>query len=328
MNYMIEAVKQFRFDVRDVVKQYHGPTFVYWMQAFWYCLRYGASPNDYIRYEFYLKNGRGVNEYITALRHSRELVPGFNNARGGELKENKYETNCKLRAYISRGWIKVDRDSDIDEIVRFIESHDAVMVKPLDLNGGRGIKKYVSSEIPDVRALVEELRKGEFLIEEVVKQHEDMNAFNPYSVNTLRIYTLCDKNGGVAIVDTFVRMATKEIAVDNFHSGGCAAEIDRETGIVISPAGDYDRHYYIMSPVTQKCIPGRVIPSWEEAKAMCVEIAKELYKEEKRYVAFDIAILQNGQPELIEVNWLGDPVIRQQNGCRPHGKYWEMKKFL
>lgn len=326
MKDMAEVIKKFHCDVQNLVDLYHRPAIVFWVQAFWYFLRYGASPNDYIRYEFYLKNGRGVNEYITALRH-KKIVRTMNHERVGELKDDKYETNRKFKEYISRDWIKVDRASDVDEAVHFIKAHDAVVVKPLSLSGGKGIEKCEFRKIPDIFAFVEELKMSEFLIEEAVTQHEEMNAFNPYSVNTLRIYTLCNV-GGAVIIDGFVRMATQKIAVDNCCSGGCVAEIDIETGIVVSPAGDYERNYYIISPVTQKTIIGRVIPSWEKAKAMCIEIAKELFKEEKRYIAFDIAILQNGQPELIEVNWFGDPVLRQLNGCRPHGKYWEMQKFM
>lgn len=325
---MIEVIKKFRCDIKDLVKIYHQPEIVFWMQAFWYFMRYGASPNDYIRYEFYLKNGRGVNEYITALR-SKKVIKVLNHENTGELQENKYKTNCKFKAYISRDWIKVDRDSDIEEVIRFIDSHDSIMVKPLTFNGGKGIEKYESIVISDVQAFVEKLKEDEFLIEEAVQQHKDMADLNPYSVNTLRIYTLCDNRGGIVIVDAIIRMATREIAVDNFHSGGCAAEIDIASGIIISPAMDINQqNVYYTSPITGEIIMGRRIPSWGKAKAVCIEIAKKLFEDDKRYVAFDIAILENGAPELIEINWFGDPVIRQIIGYRPHGKYQEMKKYL
>lgn len=325
---MSEVINNFRGDAKSLAKKYHRPEIVFWGQAFWYFVRYGASPNDYIRYEFYLKNGRGVNEYITALRH-KKIVKTMNHDKDGELKDDKYETNRKFSAYISRDWVKVDKNSDIDEIVRFIKAHDAIVVKPLSLSGGKGIEKYESNTIPDVRTFVEKLKTGEVLIEEAVKQHKDMDAFNPYSVNTVRIYTLCDEHGGVFVVDGFVRMATREIAVDNFHSGGCAAEVDLATGIVISPAMDMlQQNIYYTSPITGEIIVGREIPSWNEAKAVCTEIAKELFEDDKRYLAFDIAILEDGTPELIEINWFGDPVIRQIIGWRPHGKYREIKKYL
>ena len=325
---MVEVIKKFRLDVQNLTGQYHRPAIVFWMQAFWYFVRYGASPNDYIRYELYLKNGRGVNEYITALRH-KKLIRTLNHEKNGELKENKYETNLRFKAYISRDWIKADQNSNIEEAVRFVKAHDAIVVKPLNLSGGKGIEKYVSSTISDVRAFVEKLKVNEFLIEEVVQQHEEMNVFNPHSVNTLRIFTLCDNLGKVMVVDAFVRMATREIIVDNFHSGGCAAEVDIATGIVISPAMDMaQQNIYCTSPITGETIIGRRIPSWSKAKAVCIEIAKRLFEDDKRYLAFDIAILENGVPELIEINWFGDPVIRQIIGCKPHGKYREIKKFL
>ena len=325
---MSEVINNFRNDVKNLTDKYHRPAFVFWGQALWYFLRYGASPNDYIRYEFYLKNGRGVSEYITALR-SKKLIKALNHEKDGELKDNKFETNRRFKSYISRDWVKVDNNSDIDEIVRFIKAHDAIVVKPLSLSGGKGIEKYESNTIPDVRTFGEKLKMGEVLIEEVVKQHKDMAVFNPYSVNTVRIFTLCGNRGGVQLTDAFVRMATKEIAVDNFHSGGCAAEVDLATGIVISPAMDItQQNTYYTSPITGEIIIGRRIPSWDDAKAVCTKIANELFEDDKRYLAFDIAILEDGAPELIEINWFGDPVIRQIIGWRPHGKYREIKKFL
>ena len=81
MKKMIEVIKKFRHDVKNLVNLYHKPAVIFYVQAGWYFLRYGASPNDYIRYEFYLKNGRCVNEYITALRH-KKLVRILNNQGG------------------------------------------------------------------------------------------------------------------------------------------------------------------------------------------------------------------------------------------------------
>lgn len=326
---MNDSIARFSRDVKELSRQYHRPAVTFWLQELWFLARYGSTFHDYIRYEFYNKNGRGVNEYITGLRHIKLYRALNQNKDGSKAVGDKYVVNSAFRSYIARKWIHVDPSTPREEIEAFIGSLEEFMVKPLHLEGGQGIKKYRRAEINDLTVFIDEVQKDEVLLEEVVKQHKDLAALNPYSVNTVRINTLCDNRGGVTIADAYLRMATKEIAVDNFHSGGCAAEVDLDTGIVISPATDLNKeHVYTMSPVTGEIIVGKRIPSWEEVKRVCVEIARTLYDDCKRFAAFDIAIWENGDPELIEINWFGDPTIRQIIGCRPHGKYREIKKFL
>lgn len=326
---MKDIIIRFHHDVKELSKYYHRPALVFWIQELWFLVRYGSTFHDYIRYEFYNKNGRGVNEYITGLRHIK-LYRALNKSNdGSEVVGDKYVINRTFTQYISRKWLYVNSSSSNEEVIAFINQLDEIMVKPLHLEGGQGIKKYQCDEITDFSEFVDELQKDEFLIEEVVKQHKDMAVLNPHSVNTIRINTLCDNTGEVKIKDAYLRMATKEIAVDNFHSGGCAAEIDINTGIVVSPAMDLNKEsVYIVSPVTGEIIVGRKVPSWNETKTICIEIAKKLFEDHKRFAAFDIAVLENGNPELIEINWFGDPTIRQIIGCRPHGKYRDMKNIL
>lgn len=82
------------------------------------------------------------------------------------------------------------------------------------------------------------------------------------------------------------------------------------------------------SPISGETIPGRIIPSWDKVCAISKEIADILRKMNKRYIALDISVLENGTPELVEVNWFGDSELRQLTGFRPHGKYWETMKML
>ena len=186
----------FHKDASDLAKKYHRPEIVFWAEAFWDFVRYGASPNDYIRYEFYRRNGRGVDEYITARRQNRLCTEMNRNSNGTSPNENKYATNKLLAKFITREWLYVNQETKTEEVAQFINRFDEVIVKPLYLSCGKGITKYRCDEITDISEFAESLRKGEFLIEEVIKQHRDMAAFNPYSVNTVRMYVCCNVEGG------------------------------------------------------------------------------------------------------------------------------------
>ncbi len=195
-NKVNEAISRFRQEVKELSKYYHRPAITFWAQELWFLLRYGSTFHDYIRYEFYNKNGRGVNEYITGRRHIKLYRALNQNKDGSKAMRDKHVINRTFSKYISRKWLCVNSSSHREEVIAFINQFDEIMVKPPHLEGGQGIKKYRCNEISDLSQFVDELKKDEFLIEEVVKQHKEMAALNPYSVNTIRVNTLCDVRGG------------------------------------------------------------------------------------------------------------------------------------
>lgn len=170
----------------------------------------------------------------------------------------------------------------------------------------------------------------EFLVEEYIHQHQVMADFNPSSVNTLRLFTIVNENFEIEIIDAIVRMGASTACVDNACAGGLFAEVDIDSGVVVNKANTYtiDGHLYLFHPLTNCKIPGVQIPSWEKVCEMAISVAKELIADGRKYVASDIAIMENGEPELIEVNWFGDSRLRQRCAGYPVGKWKEMKKYL
>ena len=64
-----------------------------------------------------------------------------------------------------------------------------------------------------------------FLIEEVVKQHADMAALNPDSVNTIRAVTY--RSGmDVVVLYTAIRIGRKGQVIDNESAGGMSTKIN------------------------------------------------------------------------------------------------------
>ena len=65
-----------------------------------------------------------------------------------------------------------------------------------------------------------------------MEQHPEMNRLSPSGLNTVRIITQLNKEGGVDYLGARLRI-TINLSVDNLAAGNMAASIDIETGEVI-----------------------------------------------------------------------------------------------
>ena len=74
----------------------------------WCMLRYGARPVDYVRFEFYKKNSRERNRYLTWVRYVRmyKLFGLYNESINGKIAAYKTFAN-----YIHRPWMVADKDT-------------------------------------------------------------------------------------------------------------------------------------------------------------------------------------------------------------------------
>ena len=79
--------------------------------------------------------------------------------------------------------------------------------------------------------------KGEWIAEELIKQHPDMAQWNPSSVNTLRVPTFRTSDG-CRILQPFFRTGREGSVVDNAGQGGVFAVFDPDTGIVVTDGVD------------------------------------------------------------------------------------------
>ena len=71
---------------------------------------------------------------------------------------------------------------------------------------------------------------SEFVFQQRVEQHPDLDRLNPSSLNTMRIDTFINKSGHVDIISGFLKMSTNNLPADNNTSGGCGVGIDLDIG--------------------------------------------------------------------------------------------------
>ena len=261
-------------------------------------IKYQAGYTDYFLFNFETLNKKQRSTYITRgvsnnyikLLNNREYYPYFS---------DKIKFNDAFKKYLNRDYIDLNNKS-LEDFKLFLNNKDKIIVKPLSDSGGKGISIIKIDDKTDIEKLYNELKEtNRTLVEEVIKQHEEMSKLSPSSVNTLRIVTITINNK-TNIMVRVIRMGDGHHDVDNFHSGGMFTVFD-ENGVITKPAIDREGNIYEIHPLTKEKIIGFKIPYYKEAIEMVSEASKVI--PEVRYIGFDVAITDKG-PVLVEGNEL------------------------
>lgn len=174
-----------------------------------------------------------------------------------------------------------------------------IVVKPLNLSSGRGIFTF-DPQKDDWAELERKLDGNEYLLEECVKLHPDVERLNPPSCQTIRVYTVVDANGEVHIVDAVIRVGGGNTIQDNFHAKGVVYPIDLKSGKIKGAGKDLCNNEYLVHPSSGIYMPGYQIPNWNGVLDFATRAASQ--NKEARFIGWDIAIIANGF-EMIEGNY-------------------------
>ncbi len=189
------------------------------------------------------------------------------------------------------------------EAIKRCSNIGAVILKPSISSQGKGIRKLVLKEGVDEQTnqTIDQIfvkYKNDYTIEECIIQHERMAALNPTSVNTIRILTY-RSDYEVLVVYAVIRIGRFGSLVDNQSAGGISVSIDKEGKL---------NKYAIAGATTDGVektdtgvvLDGYEIPSYFEA----IELVKQFHTHfpYSKILGWDIAIKENGDPILLEVN--------------------------
>lgn len=284
----------------------------------WCNLRYGAMDSrDYRLFEFYKKNSFERNQFFTKRRYFR-LIKTFDRETFSKLLDKDY-VNEHYSEFINREWIKVTDGTDNDSIRKFLFETRKAIVKPLSSEQGKGIFKITSEQNDKIEKFIKE-RKGVFLIEECLENHPTINTINPSSLNTMRVYTMVDKDGNIHILNSFLRVGGAGSDVDNWGSGGIGYHVNKD-GIVDGYGIDKKCGKHAYHPSTNIMMIGFKIPRYNELVKFCKDIIKKNKK--AVYCGLDIAITEKGFA-LVEINFPGGHDFLQ---CQGKGFYPTIKKY-
>lgn len=286
-------------------------------------IRLGFTPNEYA--VFHLKD-KNPAEYISDWERQlfREKARNYkilmdNKIIFYHLVKDYAEVN-RIYAY-KEGTCFMALEPDFSEsnLMEQLKKFERIVYKKNNSGGGEGVMlleyrddklwiNRVESSLSEVNVLIEDT---DYILEEFCEQGEFENNLWPYSVNTLRIVTLKQKNGSYSIGLATQRIGVeKEAFVDNAHVGGVYTDVDIDTGrmhqaisrtksFAKDAAGEficYDQH-----PVTKAQIEGAVIPRWNEIKGEILTLHQSLSFTNIPFIAWDIA-LKDDHFTVIEAN--------------------------
>lgn len=170
-----------------IAKEYNTSRCFIYADALWNFIRYGATPNEYLGWQFYAKSALEKRTFYSARRKPR-TEKRLNSVKFYDTFWHKNLFNATFSEFVKRDWLYVP-DSTDEEISVFLKNHKRVIVKPTTLSSGKGIHTYNGEGI-------NELRNNKVLLEDCIIQAKEMASLNPTSVNTIRVYTILDKWGG------------------------------------------------------------------------------------------------------------------------------------
>lgn len=172
-----------------------------------------------------------------------------------------------FNTYIKRQWMlwNGSTEDSKQKLELMLRSFDCI-VKPLEGTLGSGVKKINKNSVADIDDFIQQnLSDHKYVIEECITAHQEIAEFHPASLNSIRVVTF--SNGKEAIIfGAFLRMGNNNNCVDNAHAGGIFAQIDVDSGLIVSEGIDTNNNVYKYHPYSKKKIKGFVIPNWENVK--------------------------------------------------------------
>ena len=267
-------------------------------------LRRGFTPSEFLLYDFPNRTTADRNSFISRKEKDDAFKKSGCLGDISEVFRNKYKTYQYFSKYFMRDACLLSKETT-GGFTAFCEHHHAFFAKRLSGDGGIGACiRTLTPSTGDVQKEIDFLLNDnkEWIIEELIDQHPIMSSLNPSSINTIRFYSSFKKNK-LRVFECYVRMGRTGSIMDNYTSGGIAAAVDENTGIIISDAIDKSGKHYASHPDTKIELNGFQIPYWD--KLLC--LAEELHKSLPPYplIAWDFALSAKGWI-LVEANGMGD----------------------
>ncbi len=265
----------------------------------WSAGRHNVGFQDYIDYDFAILNRAERATYMThpvsnQISERYAHPPDFRH-----LFHDKIEFDEKFSEFLRREWMVV-KPGNAEELRDFVQRQGTVIVKTPMGQAGSGVFRYHAADIEDWNAFhAELLGQGRLLVEEVIRQHPDLAAVCPGTVNTTRVTAFFDgeKTHILAMAQKFGR---GEVS-DQMSFGGFYTMLD-DDGHAVSAGYDSHGHVHELHPDSGFRIADFQLPMIDEVKAFVDQVARVV--PQVQYVGWDIVVGPDG------------PVLVEATGCR------------
>lgn len=254
----------------------------------------GCSYTDYFRGDYINLTKEQKKTFVTAKKFYN-IIHYFNDPEYIVLLHDKLVFDDFFEKYIKRDHFNL-RCGTVEQLKEFLKGKDIIFAKDPTGECGHNISKLkVAEHTPE--EIFESCRKsGQLLLEEAIIQSDDMNAVNPYSVNSYRVVTLL-KDGKAHVIANALRVNQNDANVV-----GCSDDIYfamKPDGTVDGNVVDDYGNVYTEHPLTRFKFADMKIKGVQQAFDMCCEAAEKI--PQVRYIGWDIAFSVNG-PVIVEGN--------------------------
>jgi hypothetical protein len=251
---------------------------------------------DYIDYDFAILTPAERATYMT---HpvSNQISQKYDHPDYRGLFQDKVKFDKTFSEFLRRDWMVVDADN-ADDLRAFTERLGTIVTKEPVGQAGTGVHRYHAAEVEDWtqfhRGLLE---RGEILVEEVIRQHDDLAAVCPGTVNTTRVTAFFD--GSTTHILAMAQKFGRGAVSDQMTFGGFYTMLD-ENGHALGAGYDSHGHVHELHPDSGARIADFQLPMIDEVTAFVDRVARVV--PQVQYVGWDIVVGPDG-PVLVEGNW-------------------------
>jgi len=189
----------------------------------------------------------------------------------------------------------------LDEAVDIVlHEGGELMIKPtVQTCNGDGVDQIADFSADKLKALFERYNIN-FIVQEKVKQHPDIQCVNPTSLNSMRLYTYRKLDGTYSFLYPYamLRYGGKGAVKDNTSKGGGTCLIDKN-GLVDDKVYRF-KSLTVSSLKQETGVENLVIPSYQRVIDTLLNAHKRLPYFD--FVGWDVTVLPDGEPLLIEFN--------------------------
>lgn len=265
-----------------------------------YCrFMYQINAREYFTYEFKKLSHEGRKTFLTR-GNKYPFYRKFNNQNYLDYFNMKTETYRKFKKFYKRDVAPLYDEDDYPAFLEFVTKHSRFIYKPSDDYGGQGINIYDVNDYDNPEDLFKILIfNGYCVVEELIKQSEEIARIHPESVNTTRVVAFRKLDGEIIIQWAFFRMGMGGSHTDNMSGGGLGSMVDPKTGILYATGRDYLGQDHLFHPDTGVKIIGFQLPEWDSLLELIKDLSMVI--PEVRLVGWDFAHTDKGW-DFVEAN--------------------------
>ncbi len=198
------------------------------------------------------------------------------------------------RSYFDENYLAISVDTLIE---RCLLAKHVIMKPSVGSMAGHGIVFWNEEEGLDV--LKKFLKEHDnYIIQELIHQHEEINKIYSQSVNSIRIVT-CNFKGKTEVLSAVIRIGQGGNKLDNASQGGLFCGINEDGTLKKFGYSKYGETCTVhpQGAVFAQCR----IPNFDKCKELVINLSNRFLRISK-LISWDLAVDENGEPTVIEVN--------------------------